>query len=203
MSAQYWLGALALASLAGGGCYAGSAHAITPHEVAVQAAADPGWVLVGRVPLIRQRATADCGAAALAMVLSFWTTPTSVAAIDARDPAAAAKGWRAGQLRDLALERGLDAFVISAGIDDLTREIRHGRPVVVGVVKRYGDRALAHYQVVVGINPARGLILSLDPADGWREDSFAGFDREWMPSDRLAMMVLPRAAAAQRSPGAS
>ena len=137
------------------------------------------------------------------MVLSFWTTPTSVADIDARDPVAAAKGWRAGQLRDLALEYGLDAFVISAGIDDLTREIRHGRPVVVGVVKRYGDRALAHYQVVVGINPARGRILSLDPADGWREDSLAGFDREWLPSDRLAVMVLPRAPAAQRSPGAS
>lgn len=200
--------AAALAVLSAPGCYAGTAHAISPREVAAEAAADPGWMLVGNVPLIRQLSDADCGSAAAAMVLSYWSSPTTVAELDAHDPFAAAHGWRAGQLRTLLRARGFDAFVISGRLDDLAHEIRQGRPVVVGVVKRYGaDRAIAHYEVVIGVHPARGRILTLDPADGWRENTLEGFDSEWAPSDRTTLVVLPRAprdtASAQRSPGAS
>lgn len=202
------LAATALAALSASGCYAGTAHAIAPREVAAEAAADPGWLVVENVPLIRQRSDADCGSAAAAMVLSYWSSPATVAELDAHDPFAAVHGWRAGQLRALLRARGFDAFVISGRLEDLAHEIRQGRPVVVGVVKRYGaDRAIAHYEVVVGVHPARGRILTLDPADGWRENTLEGFDSEWGPSDRTTLVVLPRAprdtASVQRSPGAS
>ena len=198
----------AVAAMPAAGCYAGTAHAISPRDVAAEVAADPGWLVVENVPLIRQRSDADCGSAAAAMVLSYWSAPPTVAELDAHDPFAAAHGWRAGQLRALLRARGFDAFVISGRLEDLAHEIRQGRPVVVGVVKRYGkDRAIAHYQVVIGVNPARGRILTLDPADGWRENTMEGFDREWGPSDRTTLVVLPRAprdtASVQRSPGAS
>jgi ABC-type bacteriocin/lantibiotic exporter with double-glycine peptidase domain len=202
------LAAAAVAVLSASSCYTGTAHAISPREVAARAAADPGWLIVGNVPLIRQRSDADCGSAAAAMVLSYWSAPATVAELDARDPVAAEHGWRAGELRALLRQRGFDAFVISGRLEDLAHELRQGRPVVVGVVKRYrGERALAHYEVVIGVHPARGRILTLDPADGWRENTLEGFDREWGPSDRTTLVVLPRrqrdAASAQRSPGAS
>jgi hypothetical protein len=197
-----------------GGCYAGTAQAISPHQVA----ADPGWLLVPGVPLVRQSGRSDCGAAALAMVLGYWSQPTSVLEIDARDPAAAAHGWKAGQLRDLAREKGLRAFVVSGRLSDLTTEIGQRRPVVVGLVQRYGkDQSRAHYQVVIGVHPAKRLILSLDPAAGWRQDTLEGFAREWLPTQQVTLVFLPGAGAAggaaasapppapqaQRSPGAS
>jgi ABC-type bacteriocin/lantibiotic exporter with double-glycine peptidase domain len=202
------LAVAALAALSASGCYAGTAHALSPRDVAAEIAAEPGWLVVENVPLIRQDSEADCGTAAAAMVLSYWSAPTTVAELDARDPFAAAHGWRAGQLRSLLRERGFDAFVISGRLEDLAHELRQGRPVVVGVVKRYSrERALAHYEVVIGVHPARGRILTLDPADGWRENTLEGFDSEWGPSDRTTLVVLPRlqhdTAATQRSPGAS
>jgi ABC-type bacteriocin/lantibiotic exporter with double-glycine peptidase domain len=175
------------ASLALGGCYAGTAHAISPHEVA----ADPGWVMVSGVPLVRQSGGSDCGAAALAMVLGYWERPLTVAEINARDPQAAAHGWKASQLRDLAREKGLRSFAISGRLADLSKEVGQGRPVIVGLVKRYGDKALAHYQVVVGIHPQKRRILSLDPNAGWREDSLEGFAREWVPTQQATLVFLP------------
>jgi ABC-type bacteriocin/lantibiotic exporter with double-glycine peptidase domain len=197
------------------GCYAGTAQAISPHEVA----ADPGWLLVPGVPLVRQSGRSDCGAAALAMILGYWSQPTTVQEINARDPAAAARGWKAGQLRDLAREKGLQAFVVSGRLSDLTTEIGQRRPVLVGLAQRYGkDQSRAHYEVVIGIHPTRRLILTLDPAAGWRQDTLEGFAREWIPTQEVTLVFLPPAAAAdagagagaprraratQRSPGAS
>jgi len=170
-----------------GGCYAGTARAVSAHQIA----ADPGWVVVPRVSLVRQAGPSDCGAAALAMVLDYWQRPMSVGAIDARNPEAVMHGWRAGQLRDLARERGLQSFVVSGGFNDIDHEIRQGRPVVVGVIKRYGDKPLAHYEVVIGIHNEKRRILTLDPADGWREDSLEGFAREWAPTQRVTLVFLP------------
>ena len=174
------------ASFVLGGCYAGSAPAITAREVA----AAPGWIVVPAVPLIRQSGSNDCGAAALAMVLAHWQRPISLEEISARDPGAASKGWKAGQLRDLARERGLQAFIVSGGLDDLSHEIGQGRPVLVGVVKRYRDKPRAHYEVVIGIHRAKRRILTLDPADGWREDSLEGFASEWVPTKQVTLVVL-------------
>jgi ABC-type bacteriocin/lantibiotic exporter with double-glycine peptidase domain len=155
-----------------------------------QIAADPGWIVVPNVALVRQDGPSDCGAAALAMVLDYWQRPTTVDAIDARDPVAAAHGWKAGQLRDLAREHGLQSFVVNGGFDDLSHEIAQRRPVVVGVIKRYRDKPLAHYEVVIGIHPGKRRILTLDPADGWREDSLEGFAREWAPTQQVTLVVL-------------
>ena len=202
--ASHLLAAAALAAaLALAGCYAGTAHAISPHDVA----RDPDWIAVRNVPLIRQQGRSDCGAAVLAMVLSFWSVPTTVADVNALDPVAAQQGWRAGQLRDLARARGLQAFLVRGAMQDLSNELQRGRPVIVGLVQRYGDRGRAHYEVVIGIDPKKRRVLSLDPGAGWREDSWEGFAREWLTAQQVTLVVLPgKPAAAQlppRSPGAS
>lgn len=63
---------------------------------------------------------------------------------------------------------------------DIAYEIGHGRPVIVGVGKQFEkDKAIAHYEVVIGYEPDKRQVLLLDPALGWQVNSFEGFGKEW------------------------
>ncbi len=170
--------------------YSGQARDFTPTRLADE----PGWVAVRGVPVERQIEEADCGAAAVAMVVAYWTggEPRAIAA--ALRPAPE-KGIAAGRLRDLARSRGLAAFLVRGEVADLEREVAAGRPVVVGLVKPYGKKkVLTHYEVVVGLNRQKKLVVTLDPAAGWRENGLAAFVREWEPAKRLALVVSAKSA---------
>ena len=176
---------LALA-LAGPACYTGSAHTLPANSVAAMAR-DPQWQLVTDVPFVAQQTAHDCGPAALAMVLAHFRVPA------AEHPELAGGDVRAGTLRDVARAQGLDSFVVSGTFPDLFAQVERGRPVVVGLAKPMaltGGRALAHYEVVIGLNRAKRLILSLDPAAGLRENSFEGFAREWAPTHQVTIVFL-------------
>jgi hypothetical protein len=97
-----------------------------------------------------------------------------------------------GALRDFARRRGLQAFVVPGTWRDLEEQLGRGRPVMVGLLKPlWGGRAVAHFEVVVGFNRARRLVLTLDPARGLRENSAEGFAREWAPAGRVMLVVMP------------
>src|SRR5205807_768600 len=81
------------------------------------AAAEPGWQMVRDVPFVAQRSERDCGAAALAMVLAYWRAPATLDEIEAVAPVEGG-GIRAGALRDLARQKGLEAFVVSGTLND-------------------------------------------------------------------------------------
>jgi len=175
--------ALAIAAPA---CYSGSAQTI-PASSMTALARDPDWEIVSDVPFVRQQTAHDCGPAALAMVLAHFRVPPAGA------PALAGGDVRAGTLRDVARSRGLDAYVVSGTFADLFAQVGRGRPVVVGLAKPLaftGGRALAHYEVVIGLNRARRLILSLDPAVGLRENTLEGFAREWAPTQQVTIVFL-------------
>jgi hypothetical protein len=190
--------ACAALALAAPACYTGSAHGVPPNHMAA-VARDPDWQLVRGVPFVAQRSTRDCGPAALAMVLAYFR----VAPPAADDPELARGDVRAGALRDVARARGLDAYVVSGTFDDLFAQVGRGRPVLVGVAKPMaltGGRARAHYEVVVGLNRSRRLILSLDPAAGLRENTLEGFAREWAPTRQVTIVFLGTRAGVARSP---
>ncbi len=151
---------------------------------------ETGWLTVGQVPLVKQQGERDCGAAALSMVLGYWRRPLDRAALAAARTLGPRGGAPAGRLRDLARSRGLAAYLVPASLRDLRYELRRGRPVLVGMVKRYGDQVVAHYEVVVAYHPARGLVVTLDPAEGWRQYTVRGFLEEWRPARQLAIVVL-------------
>lgn len=182
-------GLLLAVVLAAPACYTGSAHGVPGGMEAI--ARDPGWQLVPDVPFVPQRRLDDCGPAALAMVLGHFHVP-----IGADETPELTRGdVRAGALRDVARARGLDAFVVSGTLEDLSRQLDRGRPVLVGLAKPMaltGGRALAHYEVVIGLHRTRRLILSLDPAAGLRENTLEGFAREWVPTRRVTIVVFPR-----------
>ena len=151
------------------------------------------------VPLVTQKGKSDCGAAALTMLLRFWgddaTLPTIAGALPS-DPAR--PGQRAGDLRDLVRARGLEAFLVTGEIADLEAQLTQGRPVLVGLMKPVGlprgkrQRVLSHYEIVVGYHPEKKLVLTLDPAEGLRRNTVAGFAKEWEPSKRLALITFKK-----------
>lgn len=179
---------LALIVLLAPACYAGSARGVSA-ERASALAADPAWTFARDVPFVAQQSDADCGPAALAMVLQHFGVRATLAELVARDPPRDG-GVRAGDLRDAAREKGLAAFVVAGTFANLSEQLARGRPVLVGLATPMtGGRALAHYEVVVAIDRRDGRLLTLDPARGLREDSLAGFAREWAPTGRVTLIV--------------
>jgi ABC-type bacteriocin/lantibiotic exporter with double-glycine peptidase domain len=169
------------------GCYTGTAH--DTDLGALQR--ERGWVLVD-VPMVQQRGTTDCGSAALASVLAYWGRPTSVEAIDRGIQRRAGARASTADLEHYARERGLHAFTFFATPDDLRYELEHGRPVIVGVAKPYAPgEARAHFEVVVGYQPAHGRVVTFDPARGVRDNELRGFLAEWEPTGRVALVTAP------------
>jgi hypothetical protein len=149
-----------------------------------------GWVAVQGVPLYKQSAHHDCGPTALAMVLRFYDPHADVSALLARpvDAQTSAK-----ELREYARARGYNAFVLAGKVEDLVHEIKAGRPVIVGVAKPTATGPLSHYEVLVGMHPQTQRMATLDPALGWRQNTYAGFLEEWLATGSVLIVILPPA----------
>lgn len=178
-------GLLALATVALGGCYHGTARSVSPAELRSTA----GWEIVDGMKIVRQTSDRDCGAAALAMMLERWGAPAPAGDVLKEVEFDEQHGIAAGKLRDVARKRGLDAFLIPGELPDLMHEISLHRPVLVGLVQQYGQKAYSHYEVVVGFNAKDRRLLLFDPARGAREDGFDGFAVEWKGAKQLALVV--------------
>jgi ABC-type bacteriocin/lantibiotic exporter with double-glycine peptidase domain/predicted small secreted protein len=188
--------ALALLTSACTTTYRGTAKDTTPTKLA----AEPGWVLMRDVPFVKQETEVECGAAAIGMVVGYWTGQEPRSAFSHFRPVTE-RGIAAGKLRDYARERGLASFVIEGKLEDIARELDAGRPVLVGLSKPQSkDRVLDHYEVVVGLHRTRKLIATLDPSEGWRENTLDGFMREWKIAGYVTLIVSakPDAAASAR-----
>jgi len=190
------LGALALAILASGCGYLGSARSMDTAKFDTE----PGWVAVRGVEFQKQKSDNDCGAASVAMVLSHWGLPSKPEDILAECPATK-EGIKAGPLRDLIKNRGLKGYLIHGTLEDLKTELSLQRPVIVGLIKPYVNGGYSHYEVVVGINPELKTVATLDPAGGPRQNTFQGFLQEWEPAGTLTIVVI--GSEASKRPGAS
>lgn len=154
--------------------------------------AEEGWVLVRGVEGVEQWSRTDCGPAALVSVLRYYGQP---ALLDdfVRASDSAQDGARAGALRDIARGLGYRAHVVQGTFDDLEEHLSKGRPLVVGLLKPYSNGAWPHYEVVVGIHPELGDLLTHDPARGWTRNTRDGFLAEWEPAGRLLLVIAPPA----------
>jgi len=182
--------ALALVALAAAasGCvahYTGESRAVSAADIH----AEPGWVIAPAKP-VRQVRVADCGAAALAMVVARWRPALDRVAIE-RAVVQRPEGQRLGDLRDVARATGLSAYALAGDRELLHHELTRGRPVVVGLYRPYtGKRVLSHYEVVVALHDD-GRVATIDPADAsWHVRSWDGLLAEWQPAGRPALVVL-------------
>ncbi|HEY5937319.1 MAG TPA: papain-like cysteine protease family protein, partial [Kofleriaceae bacterium] len=169
------LGLLVAVTLGACSTYRGTARDVSPAKIQ----AEPGWVLVRDVPYTKQQGETECGAAAISMVVSYWTGARTDSIVTQFRPVSE-RGIAAGRLRDYARAQGLASYLIEGTVEDLVREIKAGRPVLVGLSKPQSRRrVLDHYEVVVGLHGDRQLVVTLDPEHGWRQNTVQGFFREW------------------------
>ena len=175
---------VAAALAACGPGYIGSARDVSPKQIAKE----PGWTLVERVPYVAQERELECGAAAISMVVSYWTGAQIEPIVQHFRPVTE-RGIAAGKLRDFARARGLASYVVVGDLADLAREVEAGRPVVVGLMKPRRTDWLTHYEVVIGFHREKGLVVTLDPDQGWRQNTVEGFLMEWNPSGRVTLVV--------------
>lgn len=177
-----------------GACgYTGAARDLNPevwkHE--------RGWISVDDVPMVLQKADHDCGPAALAMVLAYWHRADPSHRLDGFPPNARVA---AAALRDRARTLGLSAFVIEGTLNDIKHELLLKRPVIVGLAKPTTTGPVSHYEVVIGIHPASKRVVTLDPANGLRQNTFDDFAFEWISAGRLLLVVLPTQEQEQEQP---
>jgi ABC-type bacteriocin/lantibiotic exporter with double-glycine peptidase domain len=162
--------------------------------------AEPGWIGARGIDLLTQDQSHDCGPTALAMVLRYWDPQLDINPL-LRSPADA--HWSAAALRDAARARGFESFVVEGTVEDLVREVRAGRPAIVGVAKPTALGKVAHYEVIAGFHPDSQRVALLDPASGWRQISFAGLLEEWLPAGSVLIVVLGRGGPATEPSGNS
>lgn len=185
--------ALALAS----GCrlsYTGGARAVNHSEL------DRGLLRAAPTPVVRQRSRTDCGLAALAMIAGAWGRTWTVDDL-ARQVTPTSKGVKLRALRDLARQRGLEAYAIKGHHDDLRKELAKGRPVLLGLILPFeSDRALSHYEVAIAMDPRDGSVITLDPSTGKHmRRTREVLEREWKPAGYPTLVVVGDRAVARGS----
>jgi ABC-type bacteriocin/lantibiotic exporter with double-glycine peptidase domain len=181
-----------LAGVLAGCAYTGTATDFDPAILRTES----GWLAVPDVPLVRQETREDCGAAALAMVLAYWKEPASLDEIRSECAPVPERGIKAGDLRQFARKKGLHAFLFHGQTQDLVHELEQRRPILIGLVKPYVTGSFTHYEVVAGLHPERRIVVTLDPARGWRQNSIEGFLAEWEPAGRPTFVMFRSSAAA-------
>ncbi len=187
-----WLIALA------GACrlpYAGGAKPVVATEL------DEQWHRAAPTPVVLQETRADCGLAALAMVAGAWGQSWTLTELQQALPATA-DGVRLGALRDYARSHGLIAYAVKGSQKDLMFELQRHRPVVLGLLLPFAkDRALAHYEVAVAIDPRDGSVVTLDPATGKHmRRSRDVLEREWRPAGYATLVVVGKGPVASNTP---
>lgn len=164
--------------------YQGGARPVTPTQL------DGGWLRAAPTPVVRQTQQADCGLAALAMMAGAWGKQWSLAELTTQAPPSK-KGVKLGALRDLAKARGLQAFALKGTYQDLENELRHGRPVMLGLLLPFErDRYVTHYEVAIAMNPSDGTVVTLDPSTGKHlRRTREVLEKEWKPTKYATLVV--------------
>jgi ATP-binding cassette subfamily B protein RaxB len=156
-----------------------------------QADVPSGWLQAAPTPVVVQAQRQDCGLAALAMIAGAWGRTWTLEDLAHQMPPGD-KGVRLGKLRDFARERGLVAYAVKGTFEDLARELRHGRPVLLGLVLPFDRKNnLNHYEVAVAMNPVDGTVVTRDPATGnLMKRSRKVLDLEWKHAGYATLVVV-------------
>jgi len=159
---------------------------------------DNHWHRAAPTPVVRQRDRTDCGLAALAMVAGAWGQNWSLEDLSRALPATK-DGVRLGALRDYARSHGLVAYAVRGTHDDLVFELTRHRPVLLGLVLPFArDKALAHYEVAIAVDPRDGSIVTRDPATGnMMRRTRDVLDLEWKPGGYATLVVVGRVDSAE------
>jgi ABC-type bacteriocin/lantibiotic exporter with double-glycine peptidase domain len=164
--------------------YTGGARAVKPTQL------DDSWLRASPTPVVVQKQMSDCGLAALAMVAGAWGRHWTVDDLS-HQLRPCKHGVKLGVLRNIARERGLQAYTISATRKDLERELANGRPVLLGLILPHDQkRNRSHFEVAIALHQRDGTLITIDPASGeWMRRSPKVLDIEWKAAGYAALVV--------------
>jgi len=166
---------------------------LTPALLAQTAAG--AWI---DVPFVAQPRD-GCGAASLAMVMQYWATQQHSAAGPASDVKAIQSqifsprqhGTTPEAMEAYLRHNGFGAYAFSGTWNDLLLHIARGRPLIVAL--RLRGQTDLHYVVLVGVEPARDLVVMNDPADRkLLTIDRAEFERDWRSTHDWTLLALPQ-----------
>jgi len=137
--------------------------------------------LISGVPYIAQSSPRTCGAAALAMLLSYWDEPTTEADVLKLHPEIAERGTWMPLLWQVPQEAGFKVEYGEGSAERLKQLLRSNRPVIVSQwaqpkVKR------PHMRVVVGYDDVANVFIVNDPGAPKGERmriSYREFEKLW------------------------
>jgi predicted double-glycine peptidase len=151
------------------------------------------------VPFIAQERK-GCGAAAIAMVMSYWTGRGFPTEAEKRDPAVILRtlysnkddGILASDLEAYFLNHKYRTFAFRGSFEDLEHHLQKGRPLIVAL-QLNGDNGPSHYVVVAGISRSEDLVLVNDSSQRkLMKINREKFEKGWSRNDFWTLLALPQ-----------
>lgn len=118
--------------------------------------------LVSGVPYVAQSSPRTCGAAALAMLLSYWAEPTTEADILRLHPEIAERGTWMPLLWQVPREKGFEVEYGEGNYERVKELLRSNRPVIVFQFAQTSVER-PHLRVVVGYDDVGEVFIVNDP----------------------------------------
>lgn len=150
------------------------------------------------VPFVAQKKN-GCGAAAIAMVLSYWNENGYPVDEESRNVDEILKklfskeydGIRASDIERYFQQHRYRAFVFRGNIEDLQHHLSNGRPLVLALQQNQ-KAGLHHFVVATGISSDKSIILINDPAQRKllkidRDE----FEKSWKDVDYWTLLAVP------------
>jgi len=141
------------------------------------------------------------GAAALSMVLRYWSQKGTALPAERLDAekiqrelhSKEAHGIRASAMEQFLRDAGFSPFIFRGQWRDLASHIEKGRPLIASI--QPSGKASLHYVVVVGIDSQQEAVLLNDPERGklFRVER-AEFEKEWLRTNNWTLLAVPKPA---------
>jgi ABC-type bacteriocin/lantibiotic exporter with double-glycine peptidase domain len=146
------------------------------------------------VPFVKQQGK-GCGAAAISMILQYWSRHDAIVESSAYDPdrimerlfSKQAGGIFASEMEKYFEDHGFRVFISEGTRSDLENHLQKGRPLIVCL-----DEKSLHYVVVAGIDSNRKLIFLNDPAQKkLMQMDWADFEKMWGAMKHWMLLAVP------------
>lgn len=155
-------------------------------ELTPELRSSPDTVVLAITPFLQKKLNL-CGAAAMAMVLTYWGRKTSVGEVVQALGPPGPRGYTGFQLLSLARREGFAAFIYRGSMLDLYLNLRKTRPLII-IKSKPGYN---HFVVVIGATRRGDLILA-DPETGPVVTRADVLGDQWRRSDYFTLLVAPR-----------
>ena len=146
------------------------------------------------VPFVKQQGR-GCGAAAISMVLQYWSRNDVNVEPSASDPekimqllfSQKAGGVFASDMQKYFEDHGFRVFVFHGARSDLENHLQKGRPLIVCL-----NENTLHYVVVAGIDADRNILFINDPAGKkLMQIDWAEFEKRWGVMHNWTLLAVP------------